>query len=33
MEELVDDEQGKLFLQNNTGLLEVLMDNGMETFV
>jgi hypothetical protein len=33
MEELADDEQGKLFLQNNIGLLEDLMDNGLKTFV
>lgn len=33
MEELIDDEQGKLFLQNDTNLLEDLMDNGVETFV
>jgi hypothetical protein len=32
MEELADDEEGKLFLQNNTSLLKYFMDNGLETF-
>jgi hypothetical protein len=33
VEKLADDEQGKLFLHNNTWLLEDLMDNSLETFV
>jgi hypothetical protein len=33
MEELIDDEQGKSFLQNDTSLLEDRMDNGLEIFV
>ncbi len=33
MEELIDDEQGKLFLQNDTSLSKDRMDNGSENFV
>jgi hypothetical protein len=33
MEVLIDDEQGKLFLQNDTSLSEDRMDNGLEIFV
>ncbi len=33
MEELTNDEQGKLVMYNNTRLIEDLMDNGLETFV
>ncbi len=32
-EELVNDEQGKLFLHNNTCLSKDLMGNGLETFM
>jgi hypothetical protein len=33
MEELTYDEQEKMFLNINIGLLEDLMDNGLEAFV